>query len=159
MTTRAAVTSPTAARIWSMFSLVLALAIGGCVGWISRSYQQPSEPVSIVEDTRLPDATVDILGIRNGALEGLVRGNVRLVVGGDIVVPDGNGEFSYGDSAFLVNRIEVTVPEGMLFLASQRGTRYYPVNSAQGSNIVPENRVYFATEAEAKAAGFKAWNE
>jgi len=47
-------------------------------------------------------------------------------------------------------------PEGATFVASKTGKKYYAVDSAQGQKIKDENRVYFKTEDEAKAAGFEA---
>jgi hypothetical protein len=44
----------------------------------------------------------------------------------------------------------------MNFVASKRGKLYYPVKKAAGQQIVPENRIYFRTEEEAPAAGYRA---
>ncbi len=49
---------------------------------------------------------------------------------------------------------EISVPEGMLFVASNTGKKYYAVESAQGHKIKEENRVYFKTEKEAEEAGY-----
>jgi small subunit ribosomal protein S1 len=40
------------------------------------------------------------------------------------------------------------------FVASKTGKKYYPVDSAQGKKIKEENRVEFASEEEAKEAGY-----
>ncbi len=42
------------------------------------------------------------------------------------------------------------------FVASKTGKKYYPADSAAAKKIKAENRVAFATEEEAKAAGFEA---
>ncbi len=42
------------------------------------------------------------------------------------------------------------------FVASKTGKKYYPADSAAAKKIKAENRVAFATEDEAKAAGFEA---
>lgn len=159
MTMRASESSYSGARVLWLLSLFLTAGAGIGAGWIMRSYRQPSAPLAIREDARPPRATVHLHGIRNGALEGEVTGDVSLVIGGESVVPGGSGAFSYADAAFLVNRIEVEVPPGMQFVASKRGTRFYPVQSAQGANIVPENRLYFPDAAAARAAGLRAWND
>jgi hypothetical protein len=39
-------------------------------------------------------------------------------------------------------------------MASQNGTRYYPAGCTAGSNIKESNRIWFATENEAKMAGY-----
>jgi len=40
------------------------------------------------------------------------------------------------------------------FLASNRGSRYYPIKCSAGKNIKIENRIYFATESEAINKGY-----
>ena len=42
------------------------------------------------------------------------------------------------------------------WVASKTGKKYYPSESAQAEKIKDENRVSFATEEEAQAAGFTA---
>jgi small subunit ribosomal protein S1 len=51
---------------------------------------------------------------------------------------------------------EVEAPEGMQFVASKDGKKYYAVDSAAGKKIKADKRVYFATEAEAEEAGYAA---
>jgi hypothetical protein len=58
--------------------------------------------------------------------------------------------------AGLKNVVTVTVPAGMKYVASKNGKYYYPVESVAGEKIVPANRVYFASEGDAEAAGFAA---
>jgi len=99
-------------------------------------------------------AVVSIDGINNGALTGTAQGAVRLVAGDRIVLPDGSGAFVIDDAAILTNRVSIIVPEGMHFVASKRGKKYYPVDSANGQQIVPGNRVYFPDAGSAERAGF-----
>ncbi|MBI3305034.1 hypothetical protein HYZ80_01760 [Candidatus Parcubacteria bacterium] len=40
------------------------------------------------------------------------------------------------------------------FLASRNGKRYYPKDCASANRIKPENRIWFATIAEAEQAGY-----
>lgn len=40
------------------------------------------------------------------------------------------------------------------FVASSGGTKYYPIGCGSAGRIKEENRVYFVTEDEAKAAGY-----
>ncbi len=49
----------------------------------------------------------------------------------------------------------LTPEEGTGFVASKTGKKYYPAGSAGAEKIKPENRVTFATEDEAKAAGYE----
>lgn len=46
--------------------------------------------------------------------------------------------------------------EGVALVASKTGKKYYPADSAAAQKIKEENRVTFATEDEAKAAGYEA---
>ena len=64
-------------------------------------------------------------------------------------------EQSSSATSSAANIVEVHVPVGMKFVASKKGTKYYAVESAGGERIVPQNRVYFATAAEAEAAGYQ----
>lgn len=48
------------------------------------------------------------------------------------------------------------VPEGMHFVASKDGKKYYAVDSAAGKKIKGDKRIYFADEEEAKEAGYAA---
>jgi hypothetical protein len=45
--------------------------------------------------------------------------------------------------------------EGMAWVASSRGEVYYRRGCSNASRLVPENRVYFRTEEEAKRAGYR----
>lgn len=98
---------------------------------------------------------VTINGIRNGKLEGVLTGNVRLFAGSHLILPDGNGSFAIGDGKLLTNRIEIRIPDGMNFVASKKGKKYYPVESASAGNLSPTNRVYFPSAEAAEKAGFK----
>lgn len=48
------------------------------------------------------------------------------------------------------------VPEGMNFVASKDGKKFYAVDSAAGKKIKADKRVYFATESDAEEAGYAA---
>lgn len=52
--------------------------------------------------------------------------------------------------------VEHVIPEDMKFVASKSGKKFYAVDSTQGKKIADENRVYFKSEEEAKAAGYTA---
>lgn len=48
------------------------------------------------------------------------------------------------------------VPSAGAFVASRSGTKYYPPSCAAAKRIKETNRVWFATAAEAEAAGYEA---
>lgn len=41
------------------------------------------------------------------------------------------------------------------FFASSRGSKYYSIGCSGGKTLKPENKIYFATEAEAISAGYQ----
>jgi hypothetical protein len=135
----------------------LSLAIGLLTGSVLTAWHLREPPaMKIVEDSASADVpVVRIDGIFNGSLLGTAAGGVRIVAGDTPVMPNASGSFSISDPSVLSNIITVTVPEGMNFVASKRGKKYYPVNSAGGQGIVPENRVYFKTAEDAQRAGYK----
>ncbi len=51
--------------------------------------------------------------------------------------------------------LAATNPEGKTFFASNRGTKYYPVDCSAGQTIKQENRIYFTTKEEAERAGYE----
>ncbi len=135
----------------------LSLIAGYCVGAAAAAWTvYPSAQVKLVDDAHISDTpVVRIDGIRNGALIGSVSGDVRVVAGSTPVAVGGSGAFAISDRSVLTNIIEIHVPPGMHFVASAKGKRYYPIQSAAGNQIVPQNRVYFPTEASAQKAGYK----
>lgn len=44
--------------------------------------------------------------------------------------------------------------KGREYFASKRGKKYYPFGCSAGKSIKEENRIYFASEAEAKSKGY-----
>jgi hypothetical protein len=46
-------------------------------------------------------------------------------------------------------------PSNEGYFASKRGKKYYPSDCSAGKTIKMENRIYFATEADAVARGFE----
>lgn len=117
--------------------------------------RHPAPPMYIKEDadhSQVPLVALD--GIRNGALIGSVSSGVRLIARGKHIVPSPDGSFAIRDTTLLTNHIVIDIPDGMRFVASKRGTKFYPVASASAQNIVPANRVYFPDEESAWKAGF-----
>jgi len=41
------------------------------------------------------------------------------------------------------------------YFASNRGSKYYPINCSAGKTIKQENRIYFSTATEAEQAGYQ----
>ena len=135
---------------------ILAAAFGYLAGRIIDTHiaMASVSPLAVVPDTRPRVPVVNIEGIRNGFIEGMMSSGARLIIGETYVVPTASGTIRVAAAPFLTNHVTVEVPVGMRFVASKAGKKYYPVNSAAGSRLKPENRVYFATEEEARRAGY-----
>ena len=137
-------------------ALILSSTFGYLVGRIidkQITFAAPS--ITITSDNRPTVPVVKIEGIKNGNLEGKMSSGIRLFLGNNHIQSNSSGAFSTSFDKFMVNHIEVTVPEGMLFVSSSRGKNYYRVDSSAGEKISPKNRIYFRTEEEAINAGFK----
>lgn len=131
-------------------AFVLALATGYLHGRILSIHQHP---LVLRTDNRPLIPTVTLTRIRNGNLEGEIRGNVRFFIG-DHPVIGGSGSFVIPAGPLLKQVIEVNVPADARFVASKRGKKYYPVDASQAKSIAPGNRVYFQTSSQAEAAGY-----
>jgi hypothetical protein len=137
-------------------TIVLSLLSGFCTGSVIDAYLFHPAPVPrvIADDSPSPVPVVRIDGIRNGVLVGSVTGDVRLAARGRSILPDGSGSFVITDRSVLTNEIRIMVPAGMRFVASKRGKKYYPVDSASAAGLSPSNRLYFTNAAAAERAGY-----
>lgn len=142
------------ARIPLSFFLALALVfvLGGIMGGMLTVRWFGETQVSLREDVRPPVPTLSIAGTENGALVGEAQGTLRVLVDGKpiVVAP---GEFRIPVSS-LKSVVTVVAPDGMRFVASRQGKKYYDITSASAARLAPQNRVYFRTAADAEAAGY-----
>jgi hypothetical protein len=114
-----------------------------------------ARPLSIVPDVRPPVCTVVLRGVFNGKIAGTVQGEVRFFIGDDLVLPDSSGAFLVPAGVLRTDIRTIDMPDGMQFVASKKVKRFYPVESSQGQGLAPANRIYFSSEKEARAAGFR----
>jgi len=87
-------------------------------------------------------------------LHGEIIGSARVSIGKHVLTQ--SGVFALDAGPILYNQIAVQVPEGARFVASKRGSKYYAVDSAGGSNLAPANRIYFSSKEEAESAGYRS---
>ncbi|MDO8469253.1 MAG: hypothetical protein Q7S29_05875 [Candidatus Peribacter sp.] len=136
--------------------VLLALVCGYLLGrLITERRTLVSVPMQMRDVSRPLVPTVRVEGVVNGQLKGSMVGSARLFLDGTQVMSDQSGAFLVPAGSLLTNKIEITVPSGMRFVASRRGKKYYPVDSASASNLAPSNRVYFRTAEEAERAGYR----
>ena len=136
--------------------IILSLLNGYFVGRIidTRLAMASVPSLQVVPIERPIQPVVQIDGIRNGYVEGAMLGDARFFLGGEQVLPTASGSFRILANTFLRNEVQVLVPEGMHFVASKKGKKYYSVTSAAANNLAPQNRVYFRTAEEAQRAGY-----
>lgn len=98
--------------------------------------------------------TISLERIVNQQLEGQVHGSVRFILGDERIELHPNTPFRIPATVLLTHYTEIEIPEGMLYVASKKGKKYYPVASRAAQSITPSNRQYFATAQEAVQAGY-----
>jgi hypothetical protein len=111
--------------------------------------------VRLVPDERVGTAVVEIDGVRDGLLQGRIQGDVRVFLGEEQILQRSDGLFAIDPGPLLLEEVTVPVPLGAVFVASRRGQKYYALEDPAAASIVPENRIYFQTAAEAEAAGYR----
>lgn len=133
-------------------SLVLALILGITLGEIhGRLWTIQKRPIVFTEDMRPKIPVVIINDISNGTINGTMTGTVRVFGGEEILHPQ-HGSFSIPLDS-LKRVVAVSIPDGMKFVASKNGKKYYPVSSKSGMKIVQKNRIYFPDSKSAEARG------
>jgi hypothetical protein len=137
-----------------MLAVILALVLGFVAGRILTVRQFARSPITEVQDTRPAVPVFSIDGTEDGNIVGQVTGTLRILVAGTAVEIRPGEDVSIPLST-LPAVVTVEIPEGMRFVASKNGKKYYEVLSAQGKRIIPANRVYFRDEAEAEVAGYE----
>lgn len=130
---------------------MLALSAGYLHG---RTLSHREVGVNILDSPLLTVPTVTVHGIRNSKVLGSISGDVRVFLGNTQL--SHTGSFAVAASELLVNVVDVSIPQGMHYVASRKGQKYYPVQSASANRLKPENRIYFRTELEAQNAGYRS---
>lgn len=142
--------------IESKLSLLgLVLLVGYLGGRLLTEVSVPPSTIVDVPDTRPSVSIIRLEGVRDGVLRGTMSGEVRFFLGDQLVLPTASGALHTVVGSFFDDRIVIAVPNGMRFVASRRGSKYYSVTSQAGADLVPENRMYFRTAADAEAAGYR----
>lgn len=136
-------------------SLIAAFLAGMAAAELLLSWRlSHTTPFTLGPDIRPKICTVTVNGVTDGNITGTLAGSGRVFIGDMQALPGRDGSFSVPAAAFLMQKIHVTIPQGTQFVASKKGTKFYPLQSASAQKIAPENRVYFRSRADAQAAGF-----
>lgn len=134
--------------------LIIFIGLAGyTAGRVVTLRQFTDPPFHMEPDLRPRIPVVQFEGIQEGVVTGRISGDVRVFWGERMILPDGSGAFRVAGD-LLVEEVAVPVPDGMQFVASRKGKKYYPVASPLSERIKPENRLYFPTADAAEAYGF-----
>lgn len=136
------------------FFVIPVLLFGVLVGRLLSFREASIPPTTLRYDQRPSRAVVRIAGAEQGKIVGTIQGDVRVLLGETVVVPNASGAFRVPAQGIITAVTTVPVPAGMHFVASRRGKKYYPVTSRSGQNLSPANRVYFRDAQAAEKAGF-----
>ncbi len=136
-----------------VLSVLSGYIFGRIIEYTERIKEEPPIEVQEYEHDQMP--LVRFLEFSDNILAGeIIDTNVVLMVRDKLVEIDENNRFEI-DVSSIENLIEIVIPKGMNFVASKKGKKFYPVDSAQGKKIKPSNRIYFKTATEALSKGYK----
>jgi len=136
----------------------LSLVAFFCAGMLTDRLWLTHAPLNetIVHEERATVPVLKIISIGDGYLRGEVTGGeVRVSAGEALGVSDAEtGMLAVPLDWALVNYSTESFPEGAQFVASRNGSKYHKLSSSGAQQILPDNRVFFQTEAEAREAGY-----
>ena len=137
---------------WSLLLLLTGYMLGIFVLKIEAAHSPA--PIQVLEsDVNEPVPVVRLNEINNGAMVGSIDAGARLVIADQIVTPNDEGRFRIPAGSFLVNVINVQVPERTKFVASKRGKKYYAIED-NGWRKLKSELVFFQSREEAINAGY-----
>ena len=138
---------------WTVLVLALGYAFGRFL-FLVEEVGAPAPIQTLFRDVHHRAPIVHVQEINDGSIVGVIGTGARLVIGNNVVIPRPDRTFAISADPFLVNIIDIPIPRDALFVASKRGKKYYKVDSSPGKRLVPKNRLYFRTGAEAEAMGY-----
>jgi hypothetical protein len=149
-----------------IINIILLASAGVLLFWFGRlslQYELAKQvpPIRVVPEINQKVPLVEITAIENAMLKGNVNKNgIRIKAGDAVAVLEEDLTFqldirSLGFTARKQPEDPAKVPEWAKFVASKRGKYFYVLDSRSAKNLSVENRVFFATEEEAKKAGYE----
>lgn len=134
----------------------LAIGVSGGVLLEKRLEIARRDPIAVVPQNSEKIPLVKFQKIENGVMYGETgEKEVRFIVGKEGVYTSHGGAFDFPLNEILPMMKQIAAPEGMNFVASKRGTRYWPLDAPEAFLLAEKNRVFFATAEEAEKAGYK----
>ncbi len=145
-------------HLFSIMIGFLSAVAGFFAGQIWAGLPSVPPPIAVAADTR-PRVPVVTLVPDNGGIRGTVTGDVRLFYQDKPVRTGSGGVFGFATQGKgKKTNAAAPAPGGAQYVASKRGSKYYPVRSTAGQKLSPGNRVYFQTAEQAQQAGFRPGN-
>ena len=117
-------------------------------------------PVEIFQDAGDRATLLHLQKIENGILHGESQGQpVRFFIGQDrekaAVFTVGGGEFQVPMIEILPMLQKMPAPDWAKFVGSRRGSTFWPLDAPEAFLFSAKNRIFFKSEGEARAKGFK----
>lgn len=141
-------------------SIFLSLAIGFFTGiWIETTENAKNENVHTQESLEITSRPVPVITlerIENGVL--YISKNdaeIRIKMDEELFVAN-NNILEIPITKILPMLKRLPAPEGMQWVASKRGKKYWPLDSPQAFLVSAKNRIFFKTPEEAEQAGKSA---
>ncbi len=131
--------------------------LGGTI-WQKRFVSLQIPDLVWAEESSSEVSVLFLKKIENGVLSGNNEGKqVRFVIGEkqEEIVPLQSGEFSFDVTTILPNLKQIPAPTGMLFVASKRGKKFWPLDAPEANMLSPKNRIFFKNTEEATSQGFE----
>lgn len=128
--------------------------LGGIIGGYFWGIQENALPVTIEQQDEKEVPTLTLQKIENGILSVKNNGSeIRVRTEDAEINIIKNGENTIDVVGILPMLKKVPAPEWANFVASKRGSKYWPLDSYQAFSLSPKNRVFYGTEEDAKKDG------
>lgn len=117
-------------------------------------------PLEIVPEISEKIPLIHFEKIENGVMHGKTgEKEVRFIIGQDEedaeIFTSHGGEFNFPVIKILPMLSKLPAPEWANFVASSRGSKYWPLDTPEAFLLSVKNRTFFASEEDAMKAGYE----
>lgn len=137
---------------WSVFSVGIGFFVG-ILGGFWYGIQSAGDATIIQTQEKKMIPVLSFSQIENGILMGTSTAEIRIEISNDSVEVTQQGSFAIPITAILPMIQKIPSPQGKNWVASRSGKKYYPLDSPSAFLLTPKNRMFYATEQEAKNDG------